>query len=299
MKTMQRILPLLMLAVAPSSWAQIPPGSTTASASLSGYAQLETDLDQGGQVHMSGMLASGTVLHQFTPHFGAGVTLRYDFESWHFDDPLAFGGKAPWGDVQRPSIAVPMRYALTSDMVASAVPSVQWAYEDGANAGDAVIYGALLSIARVFSPSLMLGLGAAIFREIDETKAFPFVLVEWKIDDRWRVANPFPAGPAGGAGVELVYAPNDAWELAAGGTWRTYRFRLDRDGPVPNGIAESRGVPLFARATYRFTRDTRLDAYAGALLGGKLTVMNSDGNDVARDEFGTAPLLGITLSSRF
>lgn len=113
------------------------------------------------------------------------------------------------------------------------------------------------------------------------------------------MANPFPAGPAGGAGIELVYAPNDAWEFAAGGTWRTYRFRLDRVGPVPNDIAESRDVPLFARATYRFTRDMRLDAHAVALLGGKLTVMDSDGNDVARDEFGTAPLLGITLSSRF
>lgn len=299
MKSMQRILPSLMLAVASSSDAQMPPGGTTANASLSGYTQLEADLDQGGQVRMSGVLASGTVLRQFTPQFGAGITLRYDFESWHFDNPLAFGGNAPWDDVQRPSIAVPLRYAVTTDTVASVVPSVQWAYEDGASAGDAVIYGALLSMARVFSPSLTLGLGAAIFREIDETKAFPFLLVDWNIDDRWRVANPFPAGPAGGAGIELVYAPNDAWEFAAGGTWRTYRFRLDRVGPVPNGIAESRGVPLFARATYRFTRDTRLDAYAGALLGGKLTVMDSDGNDVARDEFGTAPLLGITLGSRF
>jgi len=296
---MKRLLPLLILAAAGATDAQTPSGGTTASASLSGYAQLESDLDQGGQVRASGVLASGTVLHGFTPQFTAGVTLRYDFESWKFGEPLAFGGVAPWTDVQRPSIAVPLRYAVNADTVVSIVPSVQWAYEDGASAGDAVIYGGLLSVARVFSPSLTLGLGAAVFREIDETKAFPFLLVDWKIDDKWRVANPFPAGPAGGAGIELVYALNDAWELAAGGTWRTYRFRLARDGPVPDGIAESRGVPLFARASYRFTRDTRLDAYAGALLGGKLTVMNSDGNDVASDEFGTAPLLGMTLSSRF
>ena len=87
-------------------------------------------------------------------------------------------------------------------------------------------------------------------REIDETKAFPFVLVDWRINDRLRLANPTQAGPAGGAGLELAWTLDDRWEIAGGGAWRTYRFRLDRNGPTPDGIGESRGVPLFLRTSY-------------------------------------------------
>jgi hypothetical protein len=284
--------------VAPA-FAQPAPGTTSADASLSAYGQLDADLDKGGQAGMYGVLASGSVMRQFTPQFAAGLTLRYDYESWSFDNPVAFGGRAPWNDIQRPSVAIPMRYAVTADTIVGVIPTLQWAFENGASTGDALIYGGIVSVARVFSPTLTLGIGAGVYHEINRTKAFPFLLVDWKIDSRWRLANPFPAGPAGGAGLELAYAASDAWELAAGGTWRQFRFRLDRNGPVPNGIGETSGIPLFARATYRFGPQARIDAYAGAVLGGKLTAMNSDGNDVARDELGAAPLVGLTISSRF
>jgi hypothetical protein len=290
---------MLALALPLPAASQPAAGSTSVDASLSVYGQLDTGLDQGGNAGMVGVLASGSVVRQFTPQFSAGLGVRYDYESWDFDHPAAFGGRAPWGDIQRPSIAIPMRYAVTQDTVVGIVPTVQWAFENGASTGDALIYGGIVSVARVFSPTLTLGIGAGVYREIEDTKAFPFVIVDWKIDDRWRVGNPFPAGPAGGAGLELAYAASDAWELAAGATWRQFRFRLDRNGPVPNGIGETRGIPLFARATYRLGPQARVDAYAGAVLGGKLTVMNSDGSEVAQDDLGAAPLLGISISSRF
>ena len=57
-----------------------------------------------------------------------------------------------------------------------------------------------MTASKVFSPRLTLGLGAAVFHRIDETEVFPFPVIDWQIDDRWKLMNPFEAGPAGGAG---------------------------------------------------------------------------------------------------
>jgi hypothetical protein len=86
------------------------------------------------------------------------------------------------------------------------VPQIEWDYESGASAGNAKNLGAVIGVTKVFSPTLVLGLGAGVFRQIDETKVFPFIIINWQIDDKWRLSNPLPAGPAGG------------------GTFREYRY---------------------------------------------------------------------------
>jgi len=287
------------LVAAPTFAQRIPAGATVPSASVSAFYQFETGLDGGGDFSVTGALASADVVHQFTPEFGAGVSVRYAYEDWRFAaDSAAFGG-APWGNVQRPSVGVALTYAPSDEWLLLALPTVQWAYENGASTGDAVMGGAVVAATRRLSPDLSLGVGAGVFDELGETQAFPFVIVDWRFADRWRLSNPFRAGPAGGAGLEVTYTVNDAWELGAGGTWRKYRFRLDRDGPYPDGIGESRGVPLFLRASHTLARDARLDLYVGAIVGGKLAVMDPDGNGIASDDYDAAPIVGLTLRTRF
>jgi len=152
---------------------------------------------------------------------------------------------------------------------------------------------------KVFSPKLILGLGAGVFRQIDETKVFPFVIVNWQIDDKWRLTNPLRAGPAGGAGLELAYALDANWELAGGGTYREYRFRLKDDGPVPGGIGENRGIPLFARLSRKLGQKGRVDLYAGAVVGGRLEVTSADGNTTISSDYRAAPLFGLTAAMDF
>ena len=137
-------------------------------------------------------------------------------------------------------------------------PSIEWAYEQGASTGDAENYGGFVGISKTFSPDLTLGIGAGVFREIGDTEVFPLVIVDWKFAPGWRLGNPLPVGPSGGAGLEVAYAWNDRWEIGLAGAFREYRFRLDRDGPFPNGIGEHREIPLVLRATWRVRpRDER------------------------------------------
>ncbi|MFO1316358.1 MAG: DUF6268 family outer membrane beta-barrel protein [Burkholderiales bacterium] len=277
----------------------LPPGTTVGSAALTGIAQLDTDLDAGGSVRWAGGIASGSLLRQFTPQFAAGISLQYDYQQWRFDKPVAFRGIAPWGDIQQPRIGLTFAYAPAADWRVLVSPSVAWAYENGASAGDALEYGAVVVASKVFSPTLTLGLGAAIYRQIDQTKTFPFLAIDWKIDDQWRLSNPFPAGPVGGAGLELSYAFAEGWEAGIGGTYRSYQFRLDRDGPVPGGIGENRAVPLFLRLSRNIGKDAQVDFHAAALVNGRLRVKNQDGQDLASDDYATAPALGLTVRYRF
>lgn len=275
------------------------PGEVTGSAAITGLNQFDTDLDAGGAFHWGGVLVSANVSRQFTRDFSAGLSFRYDYQDWKWDNAASFGARAPWSKLSIPGVGLNLSYAIAPDWRLGFSPTVEWTGESGANASDSLSYGAVVSATRVFSPDLVLGVGAGVFRQIDETKVFPFLVVNWKITDRLRLGNPLQAGPAGGAGLELAYALSDRWEISGGGSYRSYRFRLKDDGPVPGGIGENRFVPLFARVSYAFTPATRADLYAAAFVNGKLTVTRADGNDLYGDEYKTAPAIGLTFSHRF
>jgi hypothetical protein len=267
--------------------------------SVTGVNQFDSDLDRGGSTGWASVIANSAWSWQVTPQLGAGVTLRYDYEKWRFSNPVAFQGQAPWDQLNAISLGFNLDYAYSSDLRFGMAPVIEWAYETGASASNVLNYGAIVSATRIFSPQLVLGVGVGVFRQIDETKVFPFLIVQWQIDDHWRLANPFRAGPAGGAGLELTYAVDENWEIAGGGAYRSYRFRLNDIGIAPGGVGENRFFPLFVRASRKFGPATRLDLYAGASTGGRVSVDSAQGNQVARDDYKTAPAIGLTLSHRY
>lgn len=113
------------------------------------------------------------------------------------------------------------------------------------------------------------------------------------------VAHVSGAGPAGPAGLELAYDLGNRWEVAAGGAWRVYRFRLDDNGPVPGGVGEVKSVPLFVRLSNQFAKSVKLDIYAGANVGSQLRVENAAGGTIGSDNRKTSALLGLTVSRQF
>jgi hypothetical protein len=155
------------------------------------------------------------------------------------------------------------------------------------------------SVSKAYSPDVLVGLGISAFRRVDKTQVLPFFIVNWKISDKWRMKNPFEAGPAGGAGLELVYSPDDRWEFAPGITYRNYRFRLATDAPTPSGIGENSFIPLFMRVSRKLTKDARLDFYGAIVTGGKLRVDTENGDGLYSDNYKIGPALGATLVVNF
>jgi hypothetical protein len=276
-----------------------PPGAVTVSSAVTGIHQFSGDLEQGGGAQWSSATLSGSVTRQFVPAFAAGLSLRYDDEDWRIGSPGAFGGKAPWQHLQRPGASLNLSLALSTTLLVGVSPVVEWAYDSRASASHAMVYGAVFSAAKVFSPRFTAGAGASVTQQFYSRKATPFVIVNWRLTDRIRIANAAPAGPLGGAGVELRYAPTPEWELAGGGVWRSDRWRLEGEGSTAGRVGETSFVPLLARLSRKFGPKARCDLQTGVSARNKLTVKDSDGNEIAHDGFGVVPIISATFSARF
>jgi hypothetical protein len=268
-------------------------------ASVTGTYEGKGDLDQGGDFSVWGAIVRAGAAGQVAPGIGAGVTLNYDYYDFSFSNPTAFGGVAPWNIVQRYGVAVPLSFDVRDGWSIGFVPSVDWFRENGADTGDSLAWGAIVSGTKRFADGNRLGLGVGVYDRIEKTGVFPFLIVDWRFGDRWRLINPLAAGPTGPAGLELDYLLGGGWTIGVGGALRSLRFRLSEGGPVPNGVGEERGVPLFLRATREFGRQMALHLYAGAVVAGELRVEDSSGNRLRSEDFDPAPFFAVTFTTRF
>jgi len=273
-----------------------PPGTVTTSLAVTGVHQFDADLDEGGTVGWSGVSISGSVTRQMVPAFAAGISARHVGEEWRMDAPAAFAGQAPWRDLQRSNVGLSLSLALSRSFLVGLSPVVEWAREPDVSADDALTYGAVVSAVKVVNPKLTLGAGASVNRMFYSVKVSPFLIINWKWSDRFRIANALPAGPEGGAGIEARWTLTPDWEAAGGGVLRSDRYRLANDAPYAGQIGETANVPMFARLSRKLGPHWKTDLYAGVLANGRLRIKDSDGNEVASTKYPLAPAVAISLS---
>jgi hypothetical protein len=292
---------LLFTLLVPCAQAQpAGPGNanrTVYSFSFSPIYQFESDFDHGGSFSVQRYSFNFDTSTPVTNSLRAGISLGYDFEKYDFSGTTAFAGAAPWSDIHRFSIGLPVSYRMSDSWSLFVSPQVEWYGESGVDDwGDALGYGAVFAVSYRVSPGLTLGAGAGVFSRMEETRGFPYIAIDWKITEELRLANPFRTSPSGPAGLELSYRISDRWEIAAGGAYRSFRFRLDDGGVAPNGIGEADSTVGYARLTYRMGRDLKLDLYGGAAFNGKMRIADRNGNELGSDDFDTAPMAALSLT---
>lgn len=282
----------------PGSAGPAPP-KYTFSFSYTPVYQFETDLDSGGEFDVERHFLRFDVTRIVDRQWAVGLGLSFDYENWNFSGIDGLAGIDLWDEIFRPGISLPIAYSTTNQWRLMAIPSVEFAGASGAETDESLSYGAVISAMHAAGPNLRIGVGAGVFDRLDEWEAFPFLAIDWKIDDRFKISNPFRAGIAGPAGLELVYTPTDRWELGMGGAFRSYRFRLDDSDAVPDGIGEVEFWAAFLRIGWRLGESYRLDINGGACIDGKISIDDEDGNDLGETGTDTAPFVGITLKGRF
>ncbi len=261
--------------------------------------QFEADLDGGGLFDVQRHFLRFDVTRFIDRQWMVGLGLSLDYERWNFSAIEGLAGIDPWDEIVRPGISVPIIYKTASGWRWMAVPRVEFAGASGAEVDEALSYGAVLAAMHAVGRNLMVGLGIGLFDRLDEWEFFPFLTIDWRINDRFTLSNPFQAGPAGPAGLELTATPNDRWQIGAGGAYRSYRFRLDDTSAVADGIGEVEGWVAFLRLGWRFTGRLRLDLNTGALIGGTIAIDDENGNERGETDFDTAPFIGLTISGQF
>jgi hypothetical protein len=278
------------------SMAQSPPG---VSFSIAPVVQFDSDLDSGGDAAYAAILTSLGTSWRIDERSSLGVRLRLDYEDWHFDKPLGFGGEQPWDRLYRAGISVPYGFTTEGGWRLGLTPTIESSGESGANFSDTLEYGATASVSRAVRPDLTLGVGVGVFEKIEETSAFPFLIIDWRINDRLRLTNPFPAGPAGPAGLELSYALDSGWTAGVGAAYRSFRFRLDSDGPFPDGVGEHRFIPVFVQLGRDLTENLSFKLYAGAATETTLRVEDEKGRRLYEEDQDPAAMLGVSVIGRF
>jgi hypothetical protein len=259
----------------------------------------DADLDGGGDFSVAGAIVRLGSSTGFGAGNRVGLTLNYDYADYSFENPVAFGGMAPWKVVQRYGFSVPMSFALEEGWNLGVSPSMDWFRENGADTGESLVWGATLSASKRFEDGNFLGLGLAAFSGLEENRFFPFPIVNWRFSPRWQLINPLAAGPTGPAGLEIDYLAENGWTVGVGAAWRKSRFRLSETGPVANGIGQVSGAPVFLRAARELGGGFILNLYAGVVFGGQLRVEDAAGNLLTKEDFGTAPIVGANLTVRF
>ena len=268
-----------------------PPGLSLA---LTPVYQFDSSLNSGGSVSILRLLFDVNGNKALSEELGIGFHFAYDYADYHFSGPTTFGGPNPWDKVHRLEFGGSVSYDLTPQWSLFIAPSLQFSRADDAGWGDALVYGGVVAVSKDITKDLTLGLGVGGFSELKEVTLFPMIMITWRITDRLLLANPFRPGPTGPAGVELAYRIGDNWDIGAGAAYRANRFRLNNDT-----IGESSSLPTWLRLSRKMGKEFNLDCYAGAMINGKFSIDDRNGNRFTSTSAGTAPFLALALSARF
>lgn len=268
------------------------------SVSASYIHQFDTDIGRSGEFRLDRALIRADWKKKMSETVTLGIGANYDYSDYSFTGKLNDQIANPWNEVHAPNLSVSALFDLDRNWKLFVAPSAGAAAESGADWGDAMVYGGIVWTSYSFSPSLTLGLGAGVFSKPEKISVFPLIIVDWKITDRLRMANPLQAGPTGPAGLELSYTLND-FTVATGGAYRSARFRLDDHGPVPNGVGEDRSFPLWVRFSAKVGKTATLGLYSGAMVGGKMTIEDSRGDKISDESYDASPFLAATISFKF
>jgi hypothetical protein len=272
----------------------------TVSASGSGGAVAESKLDGGGNLSLG--LALGSVGVNYAPgwRWSAGINLSAAEYRFDFSGVGQLASLKPWSSVVVSTVSVPLRYAFDRQWGLFVQPSYQRAGTRNADLGESAQWSSVAAVTYSSAPRQMIGLGASVFNGLEKARVYPILLIDWQLNDSLRLANPLTAGPTGPAGLESVYALGGGWELAAGGAYRSLRFRLDRDLSVaPSGVGEYSGVIGFGRLPYRFSPNVSLDLHAGGVFRANVTLANASGNTLVSEDAKNAPIAALSFRAKF
>ncbi len=274
-------------------------GNVRFSVSAAPLYQFKSHVTGGGDFSVSRYFLSANASTPINDHVRVGVVLTYEFDDYNFSNLSGFPVPDPWNKINRVGLGARMVYRVEQNWSLLVGPTVQYAGEEGAEFDQSLLYGAVIAASYRASRDLVIGFGAGIFYRLEEARVFPSLLISWKITDRLRLGNSYRVGPAGPAGLELGYILDNNWELSIGGGYRSLRFRLDKNGPVPSGIGENDSWPVYVRLGRKLWRNVHLDFYGGAAFGGKLKLDDRGGHEINSVSYNTTPLGGFTISSSF
>jgi hypothetical protein len=266
-----------------------------------GLHQFDTDIDDGGGFDVTRLDAGLDAAIDLSDDLTLALDFGYMRDMYNFGgDSSTFGGGNPWGDINTGRIGARLNLHSDDQWEVWGGPIIGVSGEDGADLGDAITGGGTLGFTHHFNSDLALGAGIGVLSQIEDSNAvFPIIVVDWKIDEDLRLRTGGGVGASGGGSVELIWNFAPQWEFGVGGGIESRRFRLNDDGPFPNGVGEESSLPLFARLGYDISPNAELNLLAGWIASGELRLENQVGNLIREEDYESTPFVGVNFRLRF
>jgi len=290
-KSLALLALLVLLPVTPVS---AEPASPALRFSATVVQQSPAELNDGGEFAVTrsrlqnggNLLASRRLIANWDLEIGM---THYDFDS---------SADERWDDIYQVGVNLSLIHPLNRHWSLLLIPGVSATGETDADVEKSLSYGMVAALNWRAMDGLRLGVGGALYQNLDELQGFPVLMIDWQLTPRWRLANPLRSGVTGPAGLELSWQAAKNWTLGTGSTWRSLRFRLDAKGTSPGGVGEEDAVPVWLRLTRQFAR-TQLTLYAGATLDGSLSSEDRHEHEVSHSDYDETPFLALYFSGGF
>ena len=210
---------------------------------------------------------------------------------------------APWSNIQAMYMGARVTADLDEHWRVTTGASVLFAGEATADFSDSATVQGMLSATWRLDKTFFIGGGVLLSSQLEENLlAIPLILIYWEFADDLVLSNIIgPETYPTGAGLELAWRPNRGTEISIGGRYENRRFRLDDSGPInrANGVGEDTGLPIWARATWKFRGGFRIDVVGGVSLFNTYKLDDANGNEIGSTDLDPAPFVGIFASYRF
>ena len=166
--------------------------------------------------------------------------------------------------------------------------------EDDADFGDSFDWLATAGFEYKQSENLSLGLGVLVKSQLeDDVLVVPVPQINWTIDERWSLRTER-------AGLQLRYKHSDQFTYGVFGEYRSDSFRLDdTHAAAVEGMGTHRRIPVGLFANYTPNDRVTIEGAVGAALGGELEFLDTNGNDVSKQDLDPGVFGALTVSFRF
>jgi len=166
--------------------------------------------------------------------------------------------------------------------------------ENGADFGDSVDWMFTGGYKHKVTDKLELGLGVAVRTRLDDSVLIvPVPQITYRIDEYWSITGQ-------GIGAKINYKASDSLDYGISGQYESTTFRLDdTHSAAPEGMVTHQRFPIAFYAKYQPNDTIEISGRVGGLLAGELEILDTNGNDLTRQDIDTAIFGSINLSFKF
>lgn len=223
---------------------------------------------------------------------------NYDFSDGNAFFPLADAIIDPvWEEIYVGTIGVSWRNQLNDNWGYTVGFELTSAGEPGADFSDTLTYGGFAGFSYAFSRDFVLGFGLGVQTQLeDDALVVPVPIIQWRINEQWSLTSK-RVGNLGG--VAINYAASDSITLSLLGGYERNDFRLDDDGPIPDGVGRHSGIPVVLNVAWQAAPQISLNAWGGYFFAQEYELIDSNEATVAEPDADSSALVGVGATFTF